>query len=274
MFKWAPLLWANLTRRRVRTAFTMVAVATSFALFGLLESFRYALSTYADDYADSLVVQSRDTPLPISHVGHLRAMQGVRTACGVMFAHALSATGKRVLIQSVCDETLFEIHPGMRLDAAASNRWRTERIAVLVDEQTAAEHDWAPGDRIMLRGQEGATLFDRADGLNALEVLIAGVYSATNALAAQGVFARYEYVRDAVGPARAGLEYIAVRLRPGEDVDPMRERIDMQFRNSAAPTKSYSYRALLRAHYGTFRELATFALVVQATSLATLLLIL
>ena len=37
----------------------------------------------------------------------------------------------------------------------------------------------------------------------------------------------------------------------------MRDRIDAAFQNSEAPTKTYSYRALQRACYGTFRDLST-----------------
>ena len=57
MFKWLPLLWTNLWRRKTRTVLTMLSVVASFTLFGLLDSFRHAVETYGDDYANALVVQ-------------------------------------------------------------------------------------------------------------------------------------------------------------------------------------------------------------------------
>jgi putative ABC transport system permease protein len=69
------------------------------------------------------------------------------------------------------------------------------------------------------------------------------------------------------------MEYIAVRLSAGQDVDVLRSRIDAQFANSSAPVKTYSSRALLRAYYGSYRELARLSVVVLAVSAVTLLLI-
>src|SRR5262249_55731686 len=70
-----------------------------------------------------------------------------------------------------------------------------------------------------------------------------------------------------------GMEYIAVRLAPGQDVDTLRARIDAEFKNSPAPVKTYSARALLRAYYRAYREFAPLALVVLTISSLTLLLI-
>jgi ABC-type lipoprotein release transport system permease subunit len=124
-----------------------------------------------------------------------------------------------------------------------------------------------------LAGLPRGPAYRRPDGQNALEIVIAGLFSVRNGLAAQGIFAHYEYVRDLIGAERAGMEYIGVRLAPGEDVDVQRSRIDAEFASSPAPVKTYSFRALLRAYYGTYRELARLSLVVLAISSATLLLI-
>ena len=43
------------------------AAAQLVRLRGLLESFRYSVTTFADNYSDALVVQSRDVRLPYSH---------------------------------------------------------------------------------------------------------------------------------------------------------------------------------------------------------------
>jgi putative ABC transport system permease protein len=76
-----------------------------------------------------------------------------------------------------------------------------------------------------------------------------------------------------VGADRAGLEFIGARFSPALDVDVMRARIDAEFASSEAPVKTYSYRALLRSYYATFRDVSRLAVVVLAVSFATLLLI-
>jgi putative ABC transport system permease protein len=115
MLKWMPLLWANLTRRRLRTVLTLISVAASFMLFGLLESFRYSVSTFADDYSNSLVVQSRNVRLPYSHVARLLAIPGVESACGYLFTFIELADKKRLLLQAVPDREVFLLHPGIKV---------------------------------------------------------------------------------------------------------------------------------------------------------------
>jgi putative ABC transport system permease protein len=151
--------------------------------------------------------------------------------------------------------------------------WRRDRTAVLISTDVAKDNGWRVGDRFMLPGLSRGPAYRRRDGRNALEIVVAGVFSARNTVAIQGIFAHYEYVRDLVGAERAGMEYIAVRLAPGQDVDVHRARIDAEFASSPAPVKTYSARALLRAYYGPYRELALFSGIVLAISSITLLLI-
>jgi putative ABC transport system permease protein len=272
MLKWFPMVWGNLARRKLRTTLTLVSVIISFMLFGLLESFRYSVTTYADDYSNALIVQSRNVPLPFTHVARVREIQGVQSACAYLIRFVQLPAQKRLMLQAVSGDDLFAVHPAIQLDAAARERWHRERLAALIDASLARENGWKVGDRVMLAGSKRVR-FQRTDGVNALEVVIAGIYSTTTALAAHGIFTRYDYVSDVLGADRAGLEYIAVRFDPDIDVDVIRSRVDAAFETSAAATKTYSARALLRAYYGTFREIARFAVIALVVSFATLLLI-
>lgn len=273
MLKWTPLVWANLTSRPLRTGLTIVSVAASFTLFGLLESFRYSVDSFGDDYSNALVVQSRNVRLPYSHVTRLLAIPGVESACGYLVGFVELPGRKRVMLQAVPDRDVFTAHPGISAAPETLGRWHGDRLAALIDADLAAETGWKTGDRVMLPAANRSLKFQRADGVNALEVVIAGVFSATNAVASGRLLVRYDYVRDVVGADRAGLEYIAVRFAPVLDVDAMRTRIDEAFENSEAQAKTYSYRALLRSSYATFREVSQISLLVLAISFSTLLLI-
>jgi ABC-type lipoprotein release transport system permease subunit len=251
----------------------MLSVLVTFVIFGLLDSFRNAVATYGNDYANALVVQSRNVRLPYSHVDRLLSMPGIAAASGVLMAPARLPSGKRALVQAVDDQAFFEVHPGITVSPQAVAAWRRDRTAVLISADVVEDRGWHAGDRFMLPGLPRGAVYRRPDGRNVLEIVVAGVFTARNAVATQGIIAHYEYVRDLVGAERAGMEYIAVRLAPGRDVDVVRAQIDAEFKNSPAPVKTYSYRALLRAYYGTYRELARLAVVVIAVSSLTLLLI-
>ncbi|HEV7608532.1 MAG TPA: ABC transporter permease [Steroidobacteraceae bacterium] len=252
---------------------TIILVVATFTLFGLLESFRHAVTTYADDFSNALVVQSRNVPLPYAHVQRVQAIEGIKSACGVMLVFGQVAAQRPAMVQAVSTAELFAVYPGIKLDDAARQRWHRERTAALVDQKVAAANGWKVGDRVMLAGSADGVVFQRPDGRNSLEMVIAGIYSTANNLAAKGIFARYDYVRDVVGSDRAGLEYITVRIRDDQDVDAMRSIIDAKFQNSAAPTKTYSFRALLRAYYGTFRDLSALSSIVLSITFVTLLLV-
>ncbi|MCC7200672.1 MAG: ABC transporter permease, partial [Gammaproteobacteria bacterium] len=48
MLKFAPIVFANLRRRRLRTAFTLASIMIAFLMFGLLEAMGNAFSSGAD----------------------------------------------------------------------------------------------------------------------------------------------------------------------------------------------------------------------------------
>jgi putative ABC transport system permease protein len=178
-----------------------------------------------------------------------------------------------LLLQAVQKDEVFAALPGLSIDPEARRLWDRERIAALISQDLATESGWKVGDRVMLPAPRRGVRFQRSDGANALEVVIAGIFASTNKLAAGRIFVRYDYVRDLVGAESAGFGHIVARFSPSQNVDSMRARIDAAFENSAAPVKTYSYRALLRAYYATFRDISRLALVVLGISFVTMLLI-
>ena len=44
MFKYLPLLWANLGRKKLRTGLTLASIIVAFLLFGLMQTLRVALT--------------------------------------------------------------------------------------------------------------------------------------------------------------------------------------------------------------------------------------
>ena len=44
MFRWLPLVWANLRRRKLRLVFTFISILLAFLMFGMLDALRTSLS--------------------------------------------------------------------------------------------------------------------------------------------------------------------------------------------------------------------------------------
>ena len=84
MFKYLPLLWANLGRKKLRTGLTLASIIVAFLLFGLMQTLRVAL-TGSPELAgvDRLVTMHKIAiiqPLPESYLNRIRAVEGVKVA--------------------------------------------------------------------------------------------------------------------------------------------------------------------------------------------------
>src|SRR3970040_1103673 len=82
--KFLPLLWSSLWRKKVRTIFTLASIFVAFLLFGLLMTIRTAF-TFGVDIAglDRLILIHKVSlimPLPVSYLGRLSTMDGVKLA--------------------------------------------------------------------------------------------------------------------------------------------------------------------------------------------------
>ena len=60
MFRWLPLVWANLRRRKLRLVFTFISILLAFLMFGMLDALRTSLSQAVNlAGADRLMLQSK-----------------------------------------------------------------------------------------------------------------------------------------------------------------------------------------------------------------------
>ncbi len=122
------------------------------------------------------------------------------------------------------------------------------------------------GDRFMLPGLPRGPAYLRPDGRNALEVAVAGVFTAEERRCGIVRVARAlrVCVRDLIGADKAGMEYIA-------DSDSRRVKTSMLsvldrrgVCELARPGEDlFVPRAPSRAYYGTYRELARFSILVH-----------
>src|SRR6185503_9391560 len=82
MFRWLPLVWANLKRRKLRFAFTFISILLAFLMFGMLDALRTSLSQAINlAGADRLMLMSKvniTVSLPRAHYEKVRATPGVR----------------------------------------------------------------------------------------------------------------------------------------------------------------------------------------------------
>jgi putative ABC transport system permease protein len=76
--KYWPLLWSNIKRKKLRTIFTLFAVTSAFALFGLLASMAHGMNGVMQiASAERIQTSAKLGALPISYGPKIAAVQGV-----------------------------------------------------------------------------------------------------------------------------------------------------------------------------------------------------
>ncbi|HUQ12229.1 MAG TPA: hypothetical protein VM146_18105, partial [Steroidobacteraceae bacterium] len=92
MFRWLPLVWANLRRRKLRLVLTFASILIAFLLFGLLQALRTSMASGVEMAgADRLILRSKiglTTPLPLAYYEKIRAVPGVGAAASMSWLGA------------------------------------------------------------------------------------------------------------------------------------------------------------------------------------------
>ncbi len=80
MMQFLPLVWSNFVRNRARLTFTLIAVVSAFALFGMLAAIGdYFLGANRFSTNDRVFIQPKVADsLPLAYVSRVSALPGVR----------------------------------------------------------------------------------------------------------------------------------------------------------------------------------------------------
>jgi putative ABC transport system permease protein len=82
---WLGLVWANLTRRKLRLVFTLLSIILAFLMFGMLDALRTSMKEAVNlTGADRLITLSKVSIIdsfPISHFEKTRAVHTRKAPC-------------------------------------------------------------------------------------------------------------------------------------------------------------------------------------------------
>src|SRR5438128_545775 len=83
MFRWLPLVWANMRRRKIRLILTFASILVAFLLFGLLQALRTSMVEGVNMAgADRLSLRNKaglTLSMPLAYYEKIRAVPGVRS---------------------------------------------------------------------------------------------------------------------------------------------------------------------------------------------------
>lgn len=269
--RFLPLLFANLTRKKLRTLLTIGSFAVALFIFGLLVAIRDAFNTGIDMAGvDRLMVTNRTSiiqPLPIAYRDRLARIPGVASVSHASWFGGVYQDQRNFFAQFAIDpDTYPEIYREFLLDPEELAAFRSNRRAAIAGAGLAERFGWEVGDRIPIQGAiyPGEWQFD-----------LVGIYEGSRPRDDTNQFwFRYDYLKEN-GPDWVDgiVGWYVVKLEDPDAAVAVSEAIDERFSNSAFETRTQTERALNTAFIKQMGNIELLILVIGSVVVFTLLLV-
>ncbi len=248
MFRWLPLVWANLTRRKLRFTLTFISILLAFLMFGLLDALRTSLDGAVNlAGADRLLLQNKinlTVPNPLSYYEKVRATPGVLSATPMNWFGGMYRDGKQqIQVQAVYPEQFLEVYPDLVLTPEEKTAFKQDRRGIIVGRLLANSFGWKVGQTIPLR----SAIWRKQDGTDTWQFTIVGIYDVKGSgMNKASAFFNYDYFNESLQFGKDNAGMIAIRVADPAESDKVAARIDAQFANSMSETKTATERAFIK----------------------------
>jgi putative ABC transport system permease protein len=273
--KFFPLIWSNLKRKKVRTAFTLLSILVAFILFGYLSAIRTAFSAGIEmSGVDRLMVTHKVSiiqPLPVAYRERIAAVPNVQQVTHANWFGGIYQDPKNFFPQMAVDpETYLALYPELVLSDAEKRAWLADRSGAIVGKTTADRFKWKVGDKIPIMG----TIYRHPDGSNVWEFNIDGIYDGKDkSTDTSGMFFRYDYLKEGTGGGRGLVGWYIIRIADPSRSTEVARRIDGLFANSPYETKTQSEKALAQSFADQVGNIGQIVAAILVAVFFTLLLV-
>jgi putative ABC transport system permease protein len=245
MLRYWPLVLKNAMRNRRRSALTVLSIAASFCLLGVLASMYniFFVNQPSPDQALRLIVRNRisiTNMMPASYEGRIRQVKGVQEVTVFQYFGGVykdSRDMKNYFARFAVEPAkYFAVSPHYRISPEQLKAFVTERSACVMGLGVARRLNVHVGDRITLIGD----IFPVT-----LELTVRGIYE--NPGDDGGLLFNYEYLRESMAQKFKGqLDQVGMFILRAESpamVPRVIEAIDEMFANSPSETKTETEKA-------------------------------
>ena len=272
MFRHLSLIFRNSLRNHRRSLLTIISIAVSLCLLGLLVAIYRAFffSDPTPDQALRLVTRHRVSlanPLPASYGARIKQVPGVKE---VMVFQWFGGTYKdnrdsaNMFARFGVEADKFGIlNPEYKLTDSEREAFIREPAACIVGRKTAARHNLKIGDRITILGD--------IYPVN-LELVLRGVFSGPQDN--ESLIFHYKYLNELLsGDMRDTVGTFNIRMERPEDANTISKAVDDLFRNSPAQTKTETEQAFGLSFLSFLGDVKLILLSICAAVTFTILLV-
>jgi putative ABC transport system permease protein len=270
--KYLPLVWRNLLRRKVRTIFTLASVFIAFVLYSFLMVVQNAFSMGVEVAGvDRLVLMHKVSLiqlLPISYADRIRSTEGVtHVGHSTWFGGTYQDKVNQFAVMAV-DSQYFQLYPEARISDDQVKAWLADRQGAIVGRTTAAKYGWNIGDKVPIQ----ATIWQPKQG-NTWFFNIDGIYDADKGFDTSNFFFPYEYLDENRRGAYGLVGWYVLRVDDPARAADVAARLDAQFVNSSAETKTSTEKAFLQGFVNQVGNIKAIIISILAAVLFTLFLL-
>jgi putative ABC transport system permease protein len=270
--KYFPLIWRNLLRRKVRTIFTLASVFIAFVLYSFLMVVQNAFSMGIDVAGvDRLVLMHKVSLiqlLPVSYADRIRSTEGVtHVGHSTWFGGMYQDKATQFAVMAV-DPQYFQLYPEARIRDEQVKAWLADRQGVIVGRTTAQKYGWNIGDKVPIQ----ATIWQPKQG-NTWFFNIDGIYDADKGFDTSNFFFHYEYLDENRRGAYGMVGWYVLRIADPSRAADVVARLDAQFANSSAETKTSTEKAFLQGFVNQVGNIKAIIISILAAVLFTLFLL-
>jgi len=270
--KYFPLIWRNLLRRKVRTIFTLASVFIAFVLYSFLMVVQNAFSMGVEVAGvDRLVLMHKVSLiqlLPVSYADRIRGTEGVtHVGHSTWFGGMYQDKATQFAVMAI-DPGYFQLYPEARIPEEQLHAWLADRQGAIVGRTTATRYGWKVGDKIPIQAtiwlpKQGNTWFFNIDG----------IYDGDRGFDTSTFFFHYEYLDENRRGAYGQVGWYVLRIDDPSHAADVAARLDAQFANSSAETKTSTEKAFLQGFVNQVGNIKAIIISILAAVLFTLFLL-
>ena len=266
--KYLPLIAGALLRKKTRTAFTLISLATAFLLIGLLQAVNSVISGGADFLgANRLITQAKTSftqPLPMRQLPQIESVPGVQFVSHSQFFGGTYQEGNSFFPQfAVNPQRLYDTYPEWVLPESQRRAFISTQDGAIAGKLLADKYGWKVGDMIPLN----SFIWTKQDGTRLWEWRLVGIFDGRDkewSKRANLMYLNYGMFDEARVAGAKGLAGVwVVRVTDPMQSERIAATIDKKFENSPDETKSQSEQEF---QLGFLKQLGNIGFILNAIS--------
>ena len=270
MFRWIPLVWANMRRRKLRLILTFASILIAFMLFGILEAMRTSMVEGVNlAGADRLSMRNSaglTASMPLAYYEKIRAVEGVRAVSTQSWFGAEYRTADNpkqpFVLFATQPRPLLDVFPEIKLTPEEQKAWLTDRQALIVGHMTAQTFGWKKGDRIPIKSQ----FLRKTDNSDTWEFNIVAVYNSGSPWIDGSAYMNYDYYNESLMVYfKDAMGQVSIRVNDPKQGSAIARKLDAMFANSQAETETKTEREVAKQWQD---QIGDFTVIVTSVTLA------